>query len=366
MYSVADIAKICIDSNASMRQAMNLMNSNRLGVVLVVGEKRMLTGIISDGDVRRSLLADMHLEMPIVTILEGKAGSKSEQPITAHSGLPYSKYLEIMTKHSVSFLPLLDGSEHVVGLITMEDILAQGEGIIGQRAPMQAVIMAGGKGMRLRPLTEDVPKPMLSVGKRPLLELIIEQLRSAGIHQVNITTHYKPEKITEYFGDGREFGVKLNYVSEDEPLGTAGALSLIEMSQEPLLVINGDILTGVDFQAIRTYHEEHGADMTVAVRKYDLQVPYGVVECDGPDISSLSEKPTMSFFVNAGIYLLQPNISNFIPNDEHLDMNELIEKLLAAERRVVSFPILEYWLDIGQLGDYERAQKDIEDGKLFI
>lgn len=366
MYSVADIAKICIDSNASIRQAMNLMNRNRLGTVLVVGEERSLVGIISDGDVRRSLLADMDLEIPAMTILEGKVGSKSEKPITAYNGQSNSKYLEIMTKHNISFLPLLDERERVVGLITMGDILAQGEGRVAKRTPVQAVVMAGGKGMRLRPLTEHIPKPMLSVGKRPLLELIIERLRNAGIHQVNITTHYKPEKITEHFGDGREFGVKLNYVSEDEPLGTAGALSLIKVPQEPLLVINGDILTGVDFQAIMAYHEEHEADMTVAVRKYDLQVPYGVVECDGPDIRSLSEKPMMSFFVNAGIYLLQPTVWSSIPNGEHLDMNELIEKLLVTNRRVVSFPIIEYWLDIGQLDDYERAQKDIEEGELFI
>lgn len=149
--------------------------------------------------------------------------------------------------------------------------------------------------------------------------------------------------------------MNLNYVKEEQPLGTAGALSLIESSSEPLLVINGDILTGVDFQAIVAYHKEHGVDMTVAVRKYDMQVPYGVVECEGPYIRSMSEKPVLNFFVNAGIYLLQPNVSTFIPNDEYLDMNELIGKLLAADRRVVSFSIIEYWLDSGRLDDYERA-----------
>ena len=131
-----------------------------------------------------------------------------------------------------------------------------------------------------------------------------------------------------------------------------------------MLVINGDILTRVDFQAMMAYHREHKAEMTVAVRKYDLEVPYGVVECDGPDIRSLSEKPVLNFFVNAGIYLLQPKVSSFIPNGEHLDMNELIDKLLFAKWKVVSFPIIEYWLDIGQLDDYERAQKDIEEGRL--
>ncbi len=364
MYSTADIAEICIDANALMFEAMSLMNSNRFGVVLAVGEKHELLGVISDGDVRRHLLEGLQLEMPVATLLADKTGSKFEQPITARTGQSYANYLELMKQHSISFLPLLDQDKRVVGLVTMEDILAQGDARKAVTTPVQAVVMAGGKGTRLRPLTEDVPKPMLPVGERPLLELIIGQLRDAGIHKVNITTHYKAEQIVDHFGNGSDFGVNLNYVSEDQPLGTAGALSLIEAPTEPLLVINGDILTGVDFQAIVAYHQEHDADMTVAVRKYDLQVPYGVVECDGPDIRTLSEKPVLNFLVNAGIYLLQPNLAELIPNGEYLDMNELITKLLAKGKRLVSYPIIEYWLDIGQLDDYERAQKDLEKGKL--
>ena len=201
---------------------------------------------------------------------------------------------------------------------------------------------------------------MLPVGDRPLMQRIVEQLRQAGIRRVNISTHYLPEKIIEHFGDGRDFGVTLNYVTEDRPLGTAGALSLMEMPNEPLLVINGDILTRVDFRAMLAYHREHEADLTVGVRQYDLRVPYGVVECEGPRVRQLREKPQISFLVNAGIYLLEPSVHCYIPNGQCFDMTDLIEKLLAEGQMVVSFPIVEYWLDVGQHEDYEKAQEDIK------
>ena len=261
-----------------------------------------------------------------------------------------------MKKHSVRHIPLLNDGGSVAGLVTADEMLPQ-EAVV-----LKAVIMAGGFGTRLHPLTEDLPKPMLPVGNRPLLELIIEQLREAGIHQVNITTHYKEEKIEEYFGDGRQFGVTLNYVKEGEPLGTAGSLSLMKAPQEPFLVINGDILTGVDFRAMLTYHRELDADLTVAVRRYELNVPYGVIESDGSHVCRLSEKPTYSFFVNAGVYLLQPSVYQYMPNKSRFDMTDLINSLLAAERSVVSFPIVEYWLDIGKHVDYQKAQEDYKKG----
>jgi len=226
------------------------------------------------------------------------------------------------------------------------------------------VIMAGGYGKRLRPLTEDLPKPMLPIGGRPLMERIIGQLKDVGIRQVNVTTLYKPEKIKDYFGNGEAFGINLNYIHESEPLGTGGALGLLPKTEEPLLVINGDILTQVDFRAMLDYHREHKADMTVAVRQFGIQVPYGVVECDGPNIRSLREKPEMTFFVNAGIYLLDPPVFNFIPSGERFNMTDLIQWLLDAGRTVVSFPVREYWLDIGQTADYEQAKMDIENGRL--
>jgi NDP-sugar pyrophosphorylase family protein len=216
--------------------------------------------------------------------------------------------------------------------------------------------MAGGKGSRLHPLTAEMPKPMLQVGDRPLLEIIIERLRDAGIRNVKVTTHHHRQKITDHFGDGRGFGVELSYVEEDQPLGTAGGLGLMEPPTETTLVMNGDILTDVDVRAMLRYHREHEADLTVGVRQYELKVPYGVVECDGPVVKGLSEKPVLGLFVNAGIYLLEPAVFRLIPIGERFDMTDLMQRVLADGRPMVSFPIREDWLDIGQLADYEQAR----------
>ena len=223
--------------------------------------------------------------------------------------------------------------------------------------------MAGGKGSRMRPLTEEVPKPMLPVGDQPLVEIILHQLRDAGVKRVHMTTHHKSEKIYKYFGDGSDFGVELSYVSEDRPLGTAGGLGLMKAPEETLLVINGDILTEVDFRAMVAYHREQRADLTIAVREFDLQVPYGVVECEGAVVRHLREKPLLKFFVNAGIYLLEPVVHRYIPNGQRFDMTDLIQDLIDQGRSVASFPVLEYWLDIGEPLDYERAQRYMKNKK---
>jgi NDP-sugar pyrophosphorylase family protein len=226
--------------------------------------------------------------------------------------------------------------------------------------------MAGGFGTRLLPLTEDLPKPMLPLGDQPLLELTIRKLQQANIRYVNITTYYLPEKISDYFGDGKEFGVEINYVNEDEPLGTAGALGLLAIPDEPLLVINGDIITQVDFRSMLSFHRTHQADLTVGVRQYEVQVPYGVMECEGVHVKQVREKPTYHYLVNAGIYLLEPTVYRYINRGERFDMPDLIRHLIEEGRTVVSFPIVEYWLDVGQHKDYEQAQLDMEEGRIIL
>ena len=260
-----------------------------------------------------------------------------------------------LVRHAEAAPALVDAERRVAGLVTAEELLPSEE------LPLQAVIMAGGAGTRLRPLTQDVPKPMLPVGGRPMLERLIEQLRGAGIHRVNISTNYKREVIENHFGDGREFGVAVNYVKEDQPLGTAGALSLMQAPSEPILVVNGDILTRLNFRDLLNFHREHQADLTVAVRQYDVNVPFGVIETNGTAVTKVVEKPVLNFFVNAGIYLLEPHVHQAIPNGQRFDMTDLIEQLIAQGRRVVSFPVLEYWLDIGQLADYEAAQRNVNE-----
>ncbi|MFO0733450.1 MAG: sugar phosphate nucleotidyltransferase [Nitrospiraceae bacterium] len=202
---------------------------------------------------------------------------------------------------------------------------------------------------------------MLPVGDKPLLEIIISHLRDSGIKRVNVSTHHQREKIESHFGDGREFGVDLSYVTEDRPLGTAGCLGLIEAPTETTLVINGDILTQVNFQAMLQFHRAQQADLTVAVRQYDVQVPFGVIESDGVMVRGVTEKPVFNFFVNAGIYLLEPSVYRLLAPGERTDMTDLIQQLLREGRRVASFPIREGWLDIGQPADYEQAQELIKE-----
>lgn len=351
MYT--DFSNLCINPNETIRDAISCMDRNRLGIVLIVDEKRRLVGTLTDGDVRRAVLANVNLSQSPTVLLAKKVGSPYERPITAPAGADRSAYLSLLQRHKILHLPLLDQEERVVGLVTLDDFVPD------RGLPLQAVVMAGGEGRRLRPLTEEMPKAMLPVGDRPLMEIIIRQLREVGIKRVNVTTHHKSEKITQHFEDGRNFGVELSYVTEDRPLGTAGALSLMEAPQDTLLVINGDILSQVDFRAMLAFHREYHGDLTVAVSQYAIQVPFGVVECQGVSVLRLTEKPTLNFFVNAGIYLLEPVVYRYIPNGERSDMTELIQRLIAEGRQVVSFPIREYWLDIGLPDDYLKAQNDV-------
>ena len=348
---------VLILPDTSIGQAIARIDRNHRGIVLVVHPDQQLLGTITDGDVRRAMLAGMKLDTPVSALLTVKAETKLK-PVTALAGTPADALLALMRQHSVRQIPLLNESGQVVDLVTLDELLPR------QDLLLQAVIMAGGQGTRLRPLTEDLPKPMLPVGGRPLMERIVQQLQQAGIRRVNVTTHYKPEKIIEYFGDGHAFGVDLNYVNEDRPLGTGGALGLMPQPTEPVLVINGDILTQVDFRAMLDFHQENKADLTIAVRRYEVPVPYGVIDCNGPLVQRLREKPQVSLLVNAGIYLLEPTVFQFIPQGQHFNMTDLIQWLLDAQRIVASFPVHEYWLDIGQHADYAQAQSDSESGKV--
>jgi len=349
-----------IAPGASIQEAMVRMDAARRGIVLVVDEERRLIGTVTDGDVRRAILAKIDFHQPVSLLLSRKAHTPFARPITALIGADRNLYLGLLKTHGVLHLPLVDEEQRVAGLVTMEDFLPEAD------PSLQAVVMAGGLGRRLAPLTEETPKPMLRVHDRPLLEIIIGQLREAGIRQVKVATHHRPEKIEEHFKDGKEFGVELSYVSENRPLGTIGGLGLLETPKETTLVMNGDILTQVDFRAMLAYHREHQADLTVAVRHYDFKVPYGVIECDGPVVRGVSEKPVIDFLVNAGIYLLEPVVHRFIPSGQPFDMTDLIQRLIQEKRPVVSFPIREYWLDIGEHAEYQRAEQDVRTGKVQV
>jgi dTDP-glucose pyrophosphorylase len=346
-----DLSSICVPPTITIRQAIQFIDANRRGIVLVVDGDRRLIATITDGDIRRALLAGAALEDSLAGLLAKKTGT----PVTVPADTSRSALLDMMQRLLIRQIPLVDAAHHVVALVTWDELLP------AEPAPLRAVIMAGGSGTRLRPLTEHTPKPMLPVGNRPLLELIIDQLKQAGIHHLNLSTHYKREVIEQHFGDGSKFGVALNYVPETQPLGTAGALGLMAEASEPILVINGDVLTKVNFRALLDFHRENRADLTVAVRQYDMNVPFGVVETDGALVSGIAEKPVFKFFVNAGIYLIEPAAQRVVPKNQRFDMTDLIQELIRQGRRVASFPIHEYWLDVGQPTDYQKAQEDFKD-----
>lgn len=351
-----DLDKLCLTPDQPIREGIRRMNQSRLGIILVVNGQRELVGTITDGDVRRAALANTPLDAPIDSMLQQKRGTTYAKPISAKVGQPSKAYLKLLKQHSILHLPLVDEKKRVVGLAKMEDFIGQSE------LPVHALLMAGGAGTRLHPLTAETPKPMLPVGDKPLMEIIIRRLSQSGIRNVKISTHHEREKISNHFKDGRDFDVDVSYIDEDRPLGTAGSLGLIKDTSQTLLVMNGDILTDIDFRSMLAYHREHNADMTVAVRQYDIKVPYGVVTCEDHSVTGIQEKPIFNFFVNAGIYLIEPTVLSSLPKaGQKLEMTDFLNRLVKEKRRVVSFPVLEQWLDIGQPADYQTAQSMAKD-----
>lgn len=346
------LEKFVITPETTVRHALECININT-SVALVVDAKQRLLGTITDGDVRRAVLARISLDTTVSELLQERKQSGHGESVTAPVATASSVLLRRMIELDIRQIPLLDKSGRVVDLALLEDLVQSFE------APLKAVVMAGGFGKRLLPLTEEIPKPMLPVGDKPMLERVFLQLQTAGIHKVQLTTHYKPEMIHQHFGNGEKLGLEIEYINEDEPLGTAGALGRMKVADEPILVLNGDILTKVDFRAMHAFHKEHRAELTVAVRQYDFKVPYGVIECDGSRVKGVEEKPTYNFFVNAGVYLLEPSAHQSIPQNRRFDMTDLIAKLTAENRSVTAFPIVEYWMDIGHPDDYTQAQEDI-------
>ena len=353
-----EIKNICIGADQTLRDAMARIDRTAAGIALVVDEKRRLLFTITDGDIRRAILHGLNPDMTVRKWATRLPEQGNVHPTTAPLGTSEAELKAIMLSSSVSHIPLTDADGRVEALVTKDELQSVAEHGI------KAVLMAGGEGTRLRPLTNSVPKPMLPVAGRPLMEHIVRQLGDAGIRRVSVATHYKSQHIAEHFRDGRDFGLRIDYLQEERPLGTAGALSMLEPWSSSLLVMNSDVLTGLNYRALFEFHREMGGTMTVAVRQYHVEVPYGVVDTAGVEIKGLREKPVMQFFVNAGVYLLEPRVRDFLQADERLDMTELIHRLLKAGDRVVSFPISEYWLDIGKHEDYMRAQQDDRDGNL--
>ncbi len=350
MYLNVPLHQLCVAPHTTFRNVVETVEHGTKQIALVVNESMHLLGTITDGDVRRAVLQGVNNETPASAIMATHfiAGTGSMSAVAI---------LDLMRKQSVRHVPLLNKAGQLIDLVWITDLLHQ------DIPEFQALIMAGGMGTRLRPLTDDIPKPMLPVGNKPIMELIIEQLRHAGTRQFHVSTHYKGHKIVEHFGDGSRYGVHIDYISEEHPLGTAGALSLMDRLNQPILVMNGDILTQLDFRAMHAFHEDHKALLTVAVKEYTVEVPYGVLQTEDVHVRSLAEKPTLRFFINAGVYLVSPEAQAMVPAGRPYNMTDLIEDLIAAGKPVVSFPVQEYWLDIGKHVDYQQAQHDVLEAK---
>lgn len=344
-----DWQKIIVLYSYSIREAMTLINSEGTPFVVIVDEKGTLLGTITDGDIRRGILKGVSIEENVGHVMNKK-------PKSFHVDTSDLEILKQLNDFEIKYAPIVDKSGKVVGVKFKKEL---------QKKPLRenkVVIMAGGLGSRLGDLTKNFPKPMLKVGGKPILETILKNFENYGFKDISLSVNYKADVIENYFKNGEKFKVSINYLREPKKLGTAGSLTLLnERGEGPLVVMNGDILTTVDFNELLNFHNENNNVATMCIRKYKHKVPYGVVNVDEHNINSIDEKPVHDFFVNAGIYILNPEVIDYIPNDEFFDMTMLFQKLIKQKQKVGGFPLHEYWLDIGQKEDYAKADDDFED-----
>lgn len=319
----------------------------RLGaqnIVLIVDDARRLLGTVTDGDARRAILERIALSSSVGRVMHTR-------PITAEVGVSEEDLLQLMLENDVKQLPIVDGDNVVRDLVTLEQILHR------ERRENTVFILAGGKGARLYPLTKDIPKPMLKVGERPILETIIRQLRADGFVNFFISVFYNKECIINHFGDGSKFGVNIIYTEETQPLGTAGPLACLRGKVDrPFLVINGDLLSKVAYGKFLDWHVDKGFSVTAAVRNMEFKIPFGVVDMTEDTIVEIQEKPVKEFRINAGLYALSPDILELIPVDTFYDMTDLFSDAISAHQGVGGYLIHDYWLDIGTRESYEQAQ----------
>lgn len=340
--------KAILKIQSTLRDALNVINENGGGIGLIVDNEHRLLGVVTDGDIRRGLLKNLPLTADVQEVM-------NKNPITADSNVSKKELTNLMCKHGILSIPIVENGV-VLGLETTASVATPA------KYDNPVFIMAGGFGTRLKPLTDVCPKPMLKVGEKPILETLLNQFSQAGFQNIYISTHYMPEQISDYFEDGSRWGVKITYVHEENPLGTGGALGLlpIETPSLPLIMVNGDVLTTVDFERLLNFHKKYNPVATMCVREYDYQIPYGVINGDGHRIISMQEKPIQRFFVNAGIYVISSELFKSVPEQKKIDMPTLLEQEIAVGKDVIMFPIHEYWLDIGRMDDFNKAQVDIK------
>jgi len=337
---------ILLNPNSTIKEALKIIDSGAMRIALVVDTNDKLVGTLSDGDIRRGLLNNLSLTDTIESII-------FKTPTVCTISDSKEKILEIAVTKKIYQIPIVDHNGKVVGIEEVDELLKP------KKQNNRVVLMVGGLGTRLRPLTEHTPKPMLKVGDKPILETIILNFKKYGFINIILSVSYKAEIIEEYFKDGKEFGVNIEYIYENQRMGTAGALSLMrDKLDESFFVMNGDLLTNINFEEMMNYHISNGSEATMGVREYDFQVPYGVVNIDGNNILGIEEKPVHNFFVSGGVYILNPKVLEFIPNNKFYDMPTLFEMIIVEKLKSISFPIHEYWLDIGRIEEFHKANSE--------
>jgi dTDP-glucose pyrophosphorylase len=341
-----DIEKIKINATSTIEKALGVIDSGAVKIALVMDTDNKLLGTLGDGDIRRALLRKKTLNNTIEDVY-------FKNPLTAKEGISREALLHLCSINKIGQVPIINDDQNVIDLFIIDDELLK------KQHENNVVLMVGGLGTRLRPLTENTPKPMLNVGDKPILQTIVKGFVDSGFTNITMCLGYKSNVIQDYFQDGGDFGASIDYIVEEKRMGTAGALTLLTKKlNKPFFVMNGDLLTNINFENMLDFHESSNSKATMCVREYDIEVPYGVVNLNNEKIVSIEEKPIHSFFVNAGIYLLEPECIGLIPSNEFYDMPSLFEELILNNKKTISFPSKEYWLDIGRMVDYEKANNE--------
>ncbi|EAU71031.1 nucleoside-diphosphate-sugar pyrophosphorylase [Synechococcus sp. BL107] len=341
------LGEISIDQDTKVIEAMRVIEHGGAQIALVIGRKQQLLGTLTDGDIRRGILHGKKLESPVKDLMNRNFQS-AKYSTTANR----QEMIKMMKKNFLRHLPVIDKNGNVVELLILEEILNPPE----YKNPV--VIMAGGKGTRLRPKTKNCPKPMIPVGDKPMLEIQIEKCISNGFKNFYMSVNYLKEQIIDYFEDGSKWGVNIEYLIEEEPLGTAGSLQLLpESISKPIIVINGDVLTKLKPSQLLQFHSSHNAEATLCVREHEISIPFGVIETRGLELSSFAEKPTYRYLVNAGIYVINPRLLQLLSPQTYIDMPAFLQKAQQSEYRVLTCPIHEYWIDVGNPESLEAAIK---------
>ena len=336
---------VLIKPSDDLLTAIRVLDLSALQIALVVDDEEHLLGTVTDGDIRRGILRGIPLSNSLDQVM-------NKSPFFISEGDDRNELIKTMTAREFSHAPVVDDENRIIDLIKLDNLVRG-----AKQHSNWVVLLAGGQGTRLRPLTNSSPKPLIPVGGKPLLESIIENFVAEGFRRFYISVNYKSDMIKEYFGDGKKWGAEIRYLDETDALGTAGPLSLIEKCPaEQLIVMNADLMTDVNFSKMLDFHIEMGGAATMGVREYDIQVQFGVVELEDGVISKINEKPLQRFLVNGGIYIFEPKILSLVPPEQFFDMPALFDVLIEKKEKCSAFPIHEYWLDVGRIEDLENAE----------